>query len=321
MSSTARQSLRQLGRDGPYIPAIGFGMMGMSLGYGPAATEEERMQLLNKAWELGCTNWDTADIYGDNEDFIGNWFRKYPARHQDIFLASKFGLKPSEDGNVTIDSSPEYCKECLERSLQRLGVDQIDLYYIHRASPEIPIETTMDAMRELFIQGKIRYIGLSEVSASTLRRTHNVHPISAVQVECSPGHLLATCRELGVSTFAYAPLGRGIMTGMYRSSADFGPGNARAIMERLQGNSFEKKLKLVDGFIKLAMQKGCTSGQGSLRTFYPIPIVEHSPHDIRCGGRAWKVFLNPNETPGALHIHHGTARDSEYKLHTKNNDP
>ncbi|KAI0453617.1 Aldo/keto reductase [Xylaria acuta] len=262
---------RRPGRDGPSIPAVGFGLMGFSVGYGPAEPDEDRFRLLDRAWELGCTNWDTADVYGDSEAMIGKWLKLHPERRAGIFLATKFGLRPDGASGLAVDSSPEYCRQCIEGSLQRLGVDQVDLYYMHRANPEVPVEKTMHVMKELVNEGKVKYVGLSEVSSATLRRAHAVHPIHAVQVEYNPWtldiegpsgtHILDTCKELGVSVFAYSPLGRGIMTGRFRSAADFGPDDARTLSPRYQGENFQKNLKLVDQFAEIAKRKGCTSGQ------------------------------------------------------------
>ncbi|GAP86400.1 putative alcohol dehydrogenase [Rosellinia necatrix] len=278
MASSEPTPVRQIGQDGPKIPAVGFGLMGFSIGYGAAEADEERFKLLDRAWELGCTNWDTADAYGDSEATIGKWLARHPERRAGLFLATKFGLRPddgssSSTSGLVVDSSPEYCRACIDASLARLGVDQIDLYYMHRADPSVPIEKTVGAMKELVNSGKVKYLGLSEVSAATLRRAHAVHPIAAVQVEYNPwtldveeeeegaGGLLAACRELGVSVFAYSPLGRGIMTGRYRSAADFGPGDARAGLPRFQGDNFARNLALVDRFAEVARRKGCTPGQ------------------------------------------------------------
>ncbi|KAI8951841.1 Aldo/keto reductase [Xylaria longipes] len=262
--------LRQLGKDGPFIPALGFGLMGMSLAYGPTESDENRLRLLDRAWELGCTNWDTADAYGDNEDILGKWFELHPERRKDIFLASKFGLKTSADG-ITVDSSPSYCEECIEKSLRRLKVNYIDLYYLHRPNPEVPIEETLQAMKRLVSEGKVKYLGLSEISSRTLRRAHAIYPISAVQVEYnlwtldiegpSGTYLLDTCKELGISIFAYSPLGRGIMTGTYRSASDFGPGDSRAGTARFREENLKSNLHLVDKLGELARRKNCTSGQ------------------------------------------------------------
>ncbi|KAI0406159.1 Aldo/keto reductase [Xylaria palmicola] len=270
MSQPNQTLTRQLGQDGPKIPAVGFGLMGFSVGYGAAESDEERFKLLDRAWELGCTNWDTADAYGDSEETIGKWLKLHPERRGDIFLATKFGLRGGETG-IIVDSSPEYCRQCIEGSLKRLGVDHIDLYYMHRASPGVPIEKTMQAMKELVLEGKVKYIGLSEVSSTTLRRAHAVHPIYAAQFEYNPWtldiegpsgtHILDTCKELGVSVFAYSPLGRGIMTGRFRSTADFGPDDARTFLPRYQGDNFQKNLELVDQLAAVARRKGCTAGQ------------------------------------------------------------
>ncbi|KAK8043347.1 ATP-dependent RNA helicase DBP9 [Apiospora rasikravindrae] len=262
---------RQIGRNGPFIPAVGFGLMGASVGYGATDSDETRLKLLDRAWELGCTNWDTADVYGDSEDVVGKWFKLHPERRADIFLATKFGLQVRGSEGIVVDSTPEYCEKAVEQSLKRLGVDQIDLYYVHRVDPEVSIERTVGAMKKLVEQGIVKYLGLSEVSSSTLRRAHAIHPISAVQVEYNPWtldieqesgtHLLATAKELGVSVLAYSPLGRGMLTGRYRSAADFDPDDFRRTLERFQGDNFEKNLALVDKFAEVAKRKGCSSSQ------------------------------------------------------------
>ncbi|KAK8104522.1 Aldo-keto reductase yakc [Apiospora kogelbergensis] len=261
---------RQIGRDGPSIPAVGFGLMGASAGYGATDSDETRLKLLDRAWELGCTNWDTADIYGDSEDLVGKWFHLHPERRAEIFLATKFGLHAQGQG-IAVNSAPEHCAQAAEKSLKRLGVDQIDLYYMHRADPEVPIEKTVTAMKQLVEAGKVKYLGLSEVSSATLRRAHAVHPISAVQVEYNPWtldiegesgtNLLATAKELGVSVFAYSPLGRGMLTGRYRSVDDFEADDFRRSLERFQGDNFQKNLVLVDQFSEVAKRKGCSPSQ------------------------------------------------------------
>ncbi|KAK8008097.1 hypothetical protein PG991_010648 [Apiospora marii] len=262
---------RQIGRDGPHIPAVGFGLMGASVGYGTTDSDEARLALLDRAWELGCTNWDTADIYGDSEDVVGQWFRLHPERRADIFLATKFGLEARGGDGIAVDSSPEHCAKAVEKSLQRLGVDQIDLYYMHRADPNVSIEKTVRAMKQLVEKGKVKYLGLSEISSATLRRAHAIHPISAVQVEYNPWtldieqesgtNLLATAKELGVAVFAYSPLGRGLLTGRYRSADDFEPGDFRRTLERFQGDNFKKNLTLADKFAEVAGRKGCSPSQ------------------------------------------------------------
>ncbi|KAK6859408.1 hypothetical protein PG995_003044 [Apiospora arundinis] len=261
---------RQIGRDGPVIPAVGFGLMGASVGYGATDSDETRLKLLDRAWELGCTNWDTADIYGDSEDVVGKWLKLHPERRADIFLATKFGLHVQGQG-IEVSSTPEYCAQAAEKSLKRLGVDQIDLYYVHRVDPNVPIEKTVQAMKKLVEDGKVKYLGLSEVSSATLRRAHAIHPITAVQLEYNPWtldiegesgtHLLATAKELGVSVFAYSPLGRGMLTGRYRSAEDFDPTDFRRTLERFQGDNFKKNLVLVDQFAEVARRKGCSPSQ------------------------------------------------------------
>ena len=240
--------------------------------------DEERLKLLDRAWELGCTTWDTADAYGDCEDLLGKWFALHPERRSDIFLASKFGLKSAPEDpsaglmGLVVDTAPEYCRQQCEKSLERMKVDYIDLYYIHRIDTKTPVEETVKEMVKLKEEGKIRHLGISECSSNSLRRAHKVHPISAVQVEYNPWdldietsagtNLLQTCRELGVAVFAYAPLGRGILTGRYRSAADFtDPTDVRPHMPRYQGENFAKNLVIVDELHKMADAKKCTPGQ------------------------------------------------------------
>ncbi|KAL2875911.1 hypothetical protein SGCOL_008907 [Colletotrichum sp. CLE4] len=270
---------RRLGKTGPEITALGVGLMGLSVAYGKPGSEEERLAFLDRAWELGATNWDTADAYGDNEDLIGKWFALHPERRADIFLATKFGLRGEirTDGtySMTINSSPEYCREACERSLKRLGVKSIDLYYVHRLDETTPIEKTIEEMVKLKNEGKVKAFGISECSSKTLRRAYAVHPISAVQVEYNPWSLeiegpagtdlLKTCRELGVTTFAYSPLGRGIMTGRYKSADDFEEGDFRRQMPRFMGDNFKKNTQLVEEFAAVGRAKhGCSAGQLTL---------------------------------------------------------
>jgi len=245
--------------------------MGLSAFYGKPASDEERFKVLDRALELGQTNWDSADMYLDSEDLLGKWFKRTGKRDQ-IFLATKFGNK-MVDGVRSVDSSPEYTKEACATSLKRLGVKQIDLYYCHRVNKETPIEKTVQAMVELKNEGKIKYLGLSEVSADTLRRACKVHHIDAVQIEYSPFaidienpsvNLLKTCRELGVATVAYSPLGRGFLTGAYRSPTDFEEGDFRTFAPRFSAENFPKNLKLVDSISALAKKKNCTPGQLTL---------------------------------------------------------
>jgi aryl-alcohol dehydrogenase-like predicted oxidoreductase len=247
---------RQLGRDGPRVPAVGFGAM--SLGEhapysGGTTALEDRLKVLDRAWELGQRFWDTADVYSGGEACIGEWFRTRPGKRADIFLATKFGLAYSPQWEETIRSDAEYVRAACEGSLARLGVDAIDLLYCHRVDGKTPIEHTVAAMAELKREGKVRHLGLSEVSAATIRRAHAVHPIAAVQVEYSPFCLdiesptvgvMQTCRELGIAVVASSPMGRGLLTGTVpsfdelpaddmfrRNTAKYAPDNFPKIME------------------------------------------------------------------------------------------
>ncbi|KIH94866.1 hypothetical protein SPBR_03798 [Sporothrix brasiliensis 5110] len=293
---------RRLGRDGPEIAAVGFGLMGLSVAYGTPGTDDERLALLDHAWEIGATNWDTADFYGDNEDLLGKWFGLHPERRADIFLASKFGLgfgiRPDTKApGITISSTPAHCRASCEKSLKRMGVDHIDLYYIHRVDGVTPIESTMAELAKLRDEGKIRHIGISAPSSTTLRRAHAVARIAAVQVEYSvfsleiegpeSTDLLKTCRALGVTTFAYSPIGRGFLTGQIRSADDFGPQDLRRAVPRFQGANFAKNLVLVDTMADMAAKRNppCTPGQLALAwllaqgdDIIPIPGTKKIPY-------------------------------------------
>ncbi|KAI9829120.1 MAG: hypothetical protein M1832_000143 [Thelocarpon impressellum] len=264
--------LRHLGRDGPLIPVPGFGAMGLSAFYGAAEADEERFKVLDRAYELGQRHWDTADIYGDSEELIGKWFKR-TGKRADIFLATKFAVVFDGQGGSSVNSSPEYVSQAIDRSLKKLGVPFVDLYYCHRLDRKTPIEKTVSAMAQLKRDGKIHHLGLSECSSDSLRRAHAVHPISAVQVEFSPFALdierpaiglLKTCRELGVAVVAYSPLGRGMLTGQYKSPDDFEEGDFRRSAPRFSKENFPKNLKLVELLAELAKGKGCTPGQLTL---------------------------------------------------------
>ncbi|KAI0336646.1 Aldo/keto reductase [Cubamyces sp. BRFM 1775] len=266
--SPATLPLRKIG--GVNVSAIGYGAMGIAGAYGDKLPDEERFKLLDTLYEMGCTNWDTADIYFDSEDLIGRWFKK-TGKRDEIFLATKFGFSP-EPGKA-ISGEPAYVRKAIERSLQRLGTDHVDLYYLHRADPDVPIELTVRAMAELVKQGKVKYLGLSEVSAETLRRAHAVHPIAAVQVEYSPFTLdiehekiglLKTARELGVAIVAYSPLGRGLLTGRYKSPDDLPANDWRRTIPRFSKENFPKVLQLCDKLATLGRKYNATSGQIAL---------------------------------------------------------
>jgi aryl-alcohol dehydrogenase-like predicted oxidoreductase len=261
--------------------------MGLSSYYGLPIAHEKGLDLLDQAYALGERFWDTADVYGDNEDLLGKWFKKNPAKRSGVFLATKFGVRSKPDGSIGADSTYEYCLAACERSLKRLGVPFVDLYYCHRLDGKNPVEETVRAMVHLKEQGKIRYLGLSECSAESLRRAHKIHPISAVQMEYSPFslevestqyRLLETCRELGVALVAYSPLGRGMLSGSLRSPDDFAEGDFRSMLPRFTKENFPKNLKLVDRITDLAKEKRVTTSQLSLAWLlaqgpdvFPIP--------------------------------------------------
>jgi len=277
MENTQKQTLphRKLGNS--TVAAIGLGCMGMSAFYlhndDPATAEQKHLDLLTRAADLGETFWDTSDIYGPftNEELIGKWF-KQTGRRKEIFLATKFGIF-AEGGQVKVRGDKEYIRKAIEGSLSRLQTDYVDLYYQHRVDKNTRIEDTVEALAELVKEGKVKNIGLSECSAKTLRRAHKIHPIAAVQVEYSLFSLdiereeiglKKACDELGVAIVAYSPLGRGLLTGQYKSRADFKEGDWRLNQPRFSEENFGKNLELVDSVEKLAKKKGCTPGQLAL---------------------------------------------------------
>ncbi|CAB4440579.1 unnamed protein product [Rhizophagus irregularis] len=260
-------SLRELGKTGVKISAIGLGCMGMSEFYG-SADEQENINVLNRAIDLGSTFWDTSDIYGNgaNEILLSKVLKD---KRDKVFLCTKFGsLRNSNGAFIGVSGKPEYVRQACEKSLKRLGVDYIDLYYQHRMDPNTPIEDTVGALAELVKEGKVKYIGLSECSAETLRRAHKVHPIAAIQMEYSPwtidiekNGIMEACRELGVTIVAYSPLGRGFLTGKYKSIDDFEPDDFRRAVPRFQGENFNKNLEIVRKFDEFANEKGVSPSQ------------------------------------------------------------
>ncbi|KAJ5708103.1 NADP-dependent oxidoreductase domain-containing protein [Penicillium malachiteum] len=264
---------RTLGRGGPQVPAIGFGLMSIGDTYGSAGSLDDKVAILEHAHSTGQWFWDTADLYADSEDVVGEWVKRSGNRN-DIFLATKFGIQMDRTTyKITVRSDPEYVKAACEKSLKRLGVDVIDLYYCHRVDEVTPIEKTVEAMVELKNEGKIRYLGLSEVSAATLRRAHAVHPITALQIEYSPFaldiespkiDLLNTCRELGIAVVAYSPIGRGLLTGKIQKFEDIPQNDFRRTLPKYQPEHFPKILELVEGLKKVADAHGATSSQVTL---------------------------------------------------------
>jgi len=257
---------RLLGTQKLAVSALGLGCMGMSQSYGPAE-EQESIATIHRALDLGVNFLDTADIYGPftNERLVG---RAIADRRDQVVLATKFGNERRPDGTfVGVNGRPEYVRRACDASLQRLGVDHIDLYYQHRVDRTVPVEDTWGAMRELVEAGKVRHLGISEASPATIRRANAVHPITALQTEYSlfsrepEDELLATVRELGIGFVAYSPLGRGFLSGRITSPDDFAPDDFRRNAPRFQGENFARNLTVVERIRELAAAKGVTSGQ------------------------------------------------------------
>ncbi len=259
---------RKLGTQGLEVSALGLGCMGMSEFYG-TTDEGEAIATIHRALELGIDFLDTADMYGRgaNEKLVG---KAIGDRREEVIVATKFGNVRNDDGSREVRGDAEYVRQACEASLQRLGVDYVDLYYQHRVDFRVPIEETVGAMAELVAEGKVRYLGLSEASPETIRRAHAVHPIAALQSEYSlwtrdpEDGVLATCRELGIGFVAYSPLGRGFLTGQIRSADAFAEGDFRGYLPRFQGENLERNLELVAQVEEIAEEKGRTPGQIAL---------------------------------------------------------
>jgi aryl-alcohol dehydrogenase-like predicted oxidoreductase len=252
------------------VSALGLGCMGMSFAYG-ATDDDESLRTLDRALDLGVTFFDTADVYGmgRNERLLGRWL---PSVSDPVVIATKFSitLDPNDPTKRIIRGDPEYVRQCCEASLERLGVDTIDLYYAHRTDPKVPIEETVGAMGELVTEGKVRHLGLSEAVPDTLQRAQATHPITALQSEWSlwsreiEDEVVATCRELGIGIVPYSPLGRGFLTGQITRFDDFADDDFRRSNPRFQGENFQRNLDVVTEVQELAADKGVTAGQLAL---------------------------------------------------------
>jgi len=278
---------RRLGRDGPEVSAIGLGCMGMSEFYG-SGSEQESIATIHHALDRGVNFLDTADMYGvgRNEELVG---RAIKGRREEVFLATKFGNVRGPGGEfLGVKGDPDYVRSACEASLKRLGVEVIDLYYQHRVDPNVPIEDTVGAMARLKEEGKIRFLGLSEAAPRTIRRAAAVHKIAAVQTELSlwsrdaEAEVIPTVRELGIGYVAYSPLGRGFLSGRFKSPDDFPEDDFRKFHPRFTGENFEKNLELVREVETMAKEKGCTTAQLALawvlaqgEDIVPIPGTKH----------------------------------------------
>jgi aryl-alcohol dehydrogenase-like predicted oxidoreductase len=306
---------RKLGSLG--VPAIGLGCMGMSAFYG-SADEGEALATIDRALELGCNFLDTAEMYGPfrNEELLG---KAIAGRREQFVVATKWGVRfaPTEDDrtNRVLDGSPQNVRRSIEGSLKRLGTDHVDLYYQHRIDPGTPIEESVGAVAELVREGKVRHIGLSEASAETLRRAHATHPITALQTEYSlwtpdvEDEILPTCRELGIGFVAYSPLGRGFLSGRFKSPDDLDPGDFRRDAPRFRGEALEHNLELAAKVEELAAEKGCTPGQLALAW-----VLARGEDVVPIPGTKRRKYLEENLAAADVELSHEDLAHIDFEL-------
>jgi aryl-alcohol dehydrogenase-like predicted oxidoreductase len=306
-ATTTPVKTRRLGSQGLHTSALGLGCMGMSDFYGPS-DEQQSIATIHRAIELGVNLLDTADMYGPhtNEQLVG---RAIEGKRDKVMVATKFGSvrDPKTRAFLGVNGKPEYVRQACEASLKRLGIDTIDLYYQHRVDRNTPIEDTVGAMADLVKAGKVRYIGLSEASVATIRRAHAVHPITAVQTEYSlwsrdpEDGLLEALRSLDIGFVAYSPLGRGFLTGQFKSTADLAEDDFRKQHPRFQGENFQKNLDLVSRVEEIAKEHDCTAAQLALAwvlaqgdDIVPIPGTRR-PERLEENVRAANIVLSEND--------------------------
>lgn len=303
---------REFGKTGEKVGCIGYGAMGLAAFYGEPAPQSTVDAIFDKCLADGVNFWDTADMYspvksgklGYNEEQIGAYFKSHPEARSKVFLATKFVNRVKENGERFMDGSPEWCHQACNDSLRRLGVDQIDLFYAHRPDPNVDVTETVKAMKELKDQGKIRYIGVSEYNLEQLEAANKVAHIDAIQIEISPwtpealtNGILEWCLLNQTALIAYSPLGRGFLTGSYRSVEDFDKDDFRRFNPRFQGENFKKNLELVDDIKKIADKKGATAGQIALAW-----VLQKSPILIPIPGTKKEKYLEENNKAAEIKL-------------------
>lgn len=287
-----------LGKDGPAVSAVGLGCMSMSGVYG-SVDRDEASATLRRAVELGITMFDTADFYPDNEELVGTALRPY---RDQVLLATKTGIRHTPEGLVPI-GDPTYLRRACDASLRRLGTDHIDIYYLARIDPGVPVEESVAVLGELVAVGKVRFVGLSEVSAATLRRAHEVHPIAAVETEYSlwergvESAVLPVLRELGIGLVAYSPLGRGLLTGAIKSASDYAADDFRARTPRYSGDNLTRNLAIVDVLADIAAGHGATPAQVALAW-----VLSRGSDVVPIPGSSKRRHLEDNVAAGELRL-------------------